>query len=260
MKVVFFGASELGYKCCNELLQQGIDVVGIVTIPKKFDISYSKQPVNNVLHADFHVLAKKHGIPIVEINQNLNKHIDEILAFNGDLFVVVGWYYLIKGKLLQAPAKGVVGIHGSLLPKYRGNAPLVWAVINGERETGMSLFYFTEGVDEGDIIDQIAFEILPDDYISDVLKKAEKASLELIRKNIPLIAAGKSSRIPQKHEDATYFPARSPKDGEINWDWDTPTIKNFIRAQSKPYPGAFTHFNGKKVIIWDAEIIDENDL
>ena len=131
-------------------------------------------------------------------------------------------------------------------PSYLDNVS-IWGL-------GVSFFYFSAGVDEGDIIAQQAFNIEEGDSIKEVLEKAKSASLQVLKDYIPRIAMGTAPRLKQDHSKATVYPKRSPEDGLINWDWDLLRIKNFIRAQTKPYPGAFTYINGKKIILWDADI------
>lgn len=255
MKIVFFGASELGYDCCESLIKEGHQVVTIFTIEQEFKISYSPDaPVKNYLFKDFRQLGDKYNIPTYVINGDLKDYYQQLKNIQPDFILAIGWYYMIPQKMLGLAVKGGAGIHASLLPKYRGNAPLVWAIINGEKETGISFFYFSEGTDEGDIIAQETFLIEETDTIKDVLEKAKNASLQILRDYIPQIAINTAPRIKQDHSKATVYPKRCPDDGLINWDWDVKRIKNFIRAQTKPYPGAFTYIGGKRVTIWDADI------
>lgn len=254
MNIVFFGATHLGYKCCEALIESGHHISGIFTIKKRFNISYSETPVHNVLYADFSHLSDKHGIQLIEIDGNLRAYQDELERMAPNFILAIGWYYMIPKPMLNLADKGAAGIHASLLPKYRGNAPLVWAMINGEKQTGVSFFYFDEGVDTGDIIGQRSFPIEEEDDISNVLVKAEEASINLLLEKVPEIENDSISPWKQNHSEATYFPKRAPEDGLINWDWDAERIRNFIRAQTKPYPGAFTIIKNKKVIIWDADL------
>lgn len=257
MRIVFFGATELGCKCCRLIIEKKLGTVcGIFTIPKEFNISYSDKPVKNVNFADFHSLGREFKIPVTDVHGKMASHTEQIKKLKPDLIVVIGWYYMVPKAILDIPSKGCVGMHASLLPKYRGGAPLVWAMINGDTKTGLTFFYLTEGTDNGDIIAQEEIEITPNDTIKDLVDKVTKAALGITKKYIPLIAKGKAPKIPQDESKATYAPQRKPEDGEINWEWDTKKIRDFIRAQTKPYPGAFTIINGKKITIWDAEIID----
>ncbi len=257
MRIVFFGASELGYDCCESIIQAGMDVVGVFTIEQNFKISYSPdKPVKNYLFKDFGQLGKEYNIPVFTINGDLKDYYEELKELKPDFILAVGWYYMIPPKMLNLAVKGGGGIHGSLLPKYRGNAPFVWAMINGESETGVSFFYFSDGVDTGDIIAQERFRIANEDTIANVLYNAKQASIKILSEHLPLIANGTADRLKQNHSNATYYPKRSPEDGEINWNWNSEQIRNFIRAQTKPYPGAFTIINGKKITIWEADIED----
>ena len=258
MSVIFFGASELGFNCCSLLIENGIEVNAIFSIPKEFSIKYKqsseRQLVNNVLYRDFSFFKEKYNIPVIFVEGNVKEHKDFIQELKPELIIVIGWYYMIPNDILLIPVKGSVAIHASLLPKYRGNAPLVWAIIHGENRSGISLFYISDGIDNGDIVAQKSFQIEKEDKIADILVKAEDASLAVISSEIPKILNATASRIPQNHEEMTYYPKRTPLDGEINWQWDNVKIKNFIRAQSQPYPGAFTIIDNKKVIIWNADI------
>lgn len=257
MKLVFFGSSELGHQCCRMIIENRLaDVVGIVTQPRSFNTSYADTKVTNVLYRNFHSLGEEFDIPVIEVIETISKHKGQLAAMNPDFLLVIGWYFLIPQSIRNLAPLGCSGIHASLLPKYRGGSPLVWAIINGEQQTGISLFYFDDGVDSGDIIAQESFAIGEQETIRDVLVKAENASINVLKQYLPEIARGKAPRIKQKHDEAIYVPQRCPEDGKIDWRWDTGQIRNFIRAQTKPYPGAFTLLDGKKVIIWDADICD----
>ena len=167
---------------------------------------------------------------------------------------------MVPEVIRRIPPKGVAGIHASLLPKYSGGAPLVWAIINGEQEAGLTLFYFDEEVDSGDIIDQRRVEILLNDTIATLYSRIEEEGLLLLEKMLPQIAEGTAPRTIQKEKERTIFPQRKPEDGKINWSYPSLTIYNFIRAQTKPYPGAFTFIKGKKLTIWEAKFYDFVEL
>lgn len=260
MKIVFFGASSLGYTCCQALLDAGHEIIAIFTIPKEFNISYSPgKPVNNVLYKDFNVLGNQYGIPVFEVNQNIKDYTESLEILKPDFIIAIGWYYMIPKKILSIAGMGAAGIHASLLPKGRGNAPLVWAIINGEPKTGITFFYFSDGVDNGDIIGQREILIDENETIKTLLEKVEVESKSLLLEFIPLIAENRVKAYVQDDTVATYYPKRSPQDGVIDWKKNSKEIDRFIRAQTKPYPGAFTIIENKKIIIWDATIIDFKD-
>lgn len=255
MNIIFFGASKLGFKCCRYIIENKLaNIISIYTLPESFNISYSSEPVKNVNYADFSYFEKKYSIKVQVVENKITDYLEDIKNLKPDFILVIGWYHKIPLKIRSIPSLGCAGLHASLLPKYRGGAPLVWALINGEKKSGVTFFYFDEEIDSGDIIAQQEFEINDDDNINTLISKAELASINLLKTNLPLIALGEANRIKQNEAEATYFPQRRPEDGEINWDWDTVKIKNFIKAQTKPYPGAYTIINNKKVIIWDADI------
>ena len=255
MKVVFIGASAFGYECLDHIRNiPEIEIIGIVSNEQKFSISYNKNGVTNVLYKDFESIAEKYCIPFYRMKENMRE--DGLSIFlascKPDLALVIGWYHLIPPILLSQYI--FTGIHASLLPDYSGGAPLVWAIINGEKKTGVTYFYFDEGVDSGDIIGQEEIEISDDDSIKTLYDKVQEKGKLMLMKCLPLMALNQAPRIKQDESKRRIFPQRNPADGEINWDWDNKRIKDFIRAQTKPYPGAFTIINNKKVIIWDADL------
>ena len=161
--------------------------------------------------------------------------------------------------LLASAPGGFVGIHPSLLPRYRGGAPLVWAIINGESGSGVSLFHFHTGMDDGDIIGQKSFPIKQDDTIAEVWSKAQEGALGLIDDHFLDLLEGRAPRTAQDHSRATYCSQRRPQDGRIDWKLPAETIHNFIRAQSDPYPGAFSHNNnGEKVVVLKAAVFPQD--
>lgn len=258
MGAVFVGASALGLRCCESLLEEGKAIDHVFTMPREFEVHgrHGTRVVSNVLHADFTVLEDRFGVPVTLVEGGMGQYLAQLEAIQPSILVVVGWYHLIPKAIMRLPRHGAVGVHASLLPKYRGNAPLVWAVIEGERETGVSLFHFDDGIDSGDLVDQRRFAIDPADTIREVLAKAEGASVDLLCEHFDALVDGTAPRRPQNEEDATSFPPRTPQDGEIDWSWTADRIRNFVRAQTRPYPGAFTVIDGRRVTLWDIEIED----
>lgn len=257
MKVFFMGATKFGHRCLKTVLKAGMQVVGCAVTTEVFQISYAPSGVKNVTYVDFSVIAKELGIPGIPYERGRqSRFIEAVARLKPDLILVAGWYYMVSRELRNVAPKGAIGLHGSLLPKYRGGAPLVWAMINGEKETGVTLFYLEDGVDEGDILGQEAFSLAETDTIADALGKLEEAAQRVLERTLPLLASGRAPRVPQNHAEATVFPQRSPEDGAIDWSWSSKRIRDFIRAQTRPYPGAFTRIAGKKVILWDAEVLE----
>src|SRR6266550_8549155 len=220
MRIVFMGATELGWSCCQTLLEMGQEVVGIFSIPQQFRVSWSQSPVTNVQHKGFEDLAAVHSLSLVYVRGKMADlvYMDALRDMRPDLIIVAGWYYILPRSFREIATQGAVGLHASLLPKYRGGAPLVWATINGEPETGVTFFHFADGVDDGDIIAQEKFEIAFEDDIADLVRKASEASQQLIAEYVPMLAAGNAPRIAQDHAQVTFVPQRKPEDGVIDWN------------------------------------------
>lgn len=246
------GATETGYKCCEGLLKQGQDISGIVSIAKKFSISYAKDRggVTNVLHRDFAGLAREYNVPYMEISNGMKEAGDFIDSVKPDFALAIGWYYMIPKSMRDKIPKGVAGVHASLLPRYRGGAPLVWAIINGETETGVSLFYFEDGVDTGDLLDQRKVQIFREDTIGTLYERVNDIAVDMVLETIPKLARGEITARPQDHTKMTLFSQRSPEDGIISWEKTPDQIYNWVRAQTRPYPGAFTHHGDTQIKIW----------
>lgn len=261
LRVLFVGCTQFGYDCLTQAILpcSAVTLSGIITAPRKISFAVSSDKMDVMTHADFHSVARTSGCQLVELSGK-PKAVDylEILnRWNPDIMIVLGWYSIIPQKVLDRMPFGTVAIHASLLPKYRGMAPIPWAIINGETETGVTFFHLEKGVDSGDIIAQRSFPITNTDNCATVYKKATEDSIAILKQFLPLLASGQAPRTVQNHDEATTFPRRTPADGLINWSQPATRIYDFIRAQARPYPGAFTFFQGKKLRIWKASKSDE---
>lgn len=171
-----------------------------------------------------------------------------------DLMLVVSWRYLIPKAIYERPGLGTFVFHDSLLPAYRGFSPTVWAMLNGENYTGVTMFEITEDVDSGDIVAQKRVGIGRTDTIADVMERVTDAYLDLLEENLLDLLSGTAMRYPQQHECATYTCKRLPEDNLIDWRQPTKDIYNLIRAVTKPYPGAYTFLNRRRLRIWKASL------
>lgn len=246
-RVLFLGSKKLGFRCFELMMQLAPEsICAAVTVDDKGD-------ARSVL-SDFERFADKRRVPlcVADPKVDLSTYIQQ---FAPRLCLAAGWYQLIKPEVLSSVPGGFVGLHASLLPAYRGGAPLVWAMINGEREAGISLFHFSAGMDDGDIIGQRRFSIEETEDISDVLQKAEREACSLIDAHYISLLQGKAPRTPQEHSRATYCAQRRAEDGRIDWSWDARRVYNFIRAQTYPYPGAYCLYKGDKLVIWKAGLL-----
>lgn len=260
MNIVFIGSSSFGLRCLQAASQlENINISGVVTARQNFTISYSKTPVKNILHANFAVFCKDRNIPceIMETGMGDKTLKEKVEGWKPDMFLVAGWYHMVPNSWRQiAPA---YGLHASLLPDYSGGAPLVWAIINNEPKTGITFFQFDDGVDSGPIVAQGETPIHENDTIATLYARIEDIGIDLIRNHLPSLADRTAVLKPQNNELRRIYPQRSPSDGHINWTQNAKDIYNFIRAQTKPYPGAFTTINGQKLTIWSSAIDDETD-
>jgi len=248
-KVTFIGSKRIGLKALETIYALAPDKLhAIVTIDDSQDVRCALKGFK-----DFSTAAGKTLIIL-----NKPSELEPVIQDDPpDMCLVVGWYWLINKSLLEAVTNGFLGIHASMLPKYRGGAPLVWPIINGDKESGISLFYFDEGMDTGDVVCQKPFDIRNEDTIGDIIVKVESLTIELLKDNYYLLLDGSAPRVPQKHNEATYCSQRKPEDGRINWHSTNMEIHNAIRAQSHPYPGAFCFVGDKKIYIWKSGVFQQ---
>lgn len=254
MKVVFIGIVTIGWHCLKALLESGANVVGIFTADRKEMVKKSH------MHADyfseFEDLALKYSVPLYKIGDvSMPLDTQRIKELQPDIIFCIGWPQIIRREVLEIPQYGCVGIHPTLLPERRGGAPINWCLIDGLTKSGVTLFYFSEGVDSGDIIAQREFEITLKDTAGTVMSKVTNIAVELIREYYPLLEKGNAPRVPQDDDKATYTRRRRPEDGIIHWNRTSLSIYNLIRALTLPFPGAFTYWNGKRIIIWELELL-----
>ena len=261
MRLILLGATRFSREILENLYAHGFTVELLFTIPEEFSISYSDKKVRNYnFDPELRTVAKANKIPVLEVEttgSRLSDYRDTIQAAAPDVILVVGWYYMVPQRIRELARYGAWGIHASLLPKYAGGAPLVWAMINGEPEVGVTLFRLGDGVDDGDIIAQRAFSIDARETIREVYEKATIASKSVLTKSLEQI--DQVTFTPQDKSKIEVYPQRKPADGLIDWSWDAARIGRFIRAQTRPYPGAFTVINGNKVVLWDADVEEAMD-
>lgn len=220
-------------------------------------------------HLEITAVAKAHDIPIFYSHARLDS-LDEIKQvtvqeypkllrqIEPDLALVIGWRYLIPQEAYEIPLKGTFVIHDSLLPRYRGFAPMNWAIINGETETGVTLFVMAKDVDSGAIVDQMTLPILPNDTAKTIDDQMILLYQKILVKNLPHLAHSSARFIPQNEHLATYTCKRIPSDGQIDWNKSATEIHNLIRGLTQPFPGAYTFLNGKKLFIWESALPEQS--
>jgi methionyl-tRNA formyltransferase len=244
-RVAVFGYHDIGTACLEVLLGQGADVVGVVT--------HKDDPAETIWFASIAKLAAARGIPtFTPEDPNESSFVEEIRRLQPELLFSFYYRQLLGQALLDLPRLGAMNLHGSLLPKYRGRAPINWALVHGETISGVTLHYMDPRADHGDIIAQRAVSIAIDDTALTLSRKLTEAARRLLAEAYPLILAGRAPRIPQDHTAATRFGRRRPSDGLIDWSASAWQIYNLIRAVTHPFPGAFTFLGTRRVFLWAA--------
>lgn len=235
MNLALFVSGALGFKVLNHLKESKHSVQCV------FTDSNSKEIIDT---------ANDKQLPIFTGNPRNDRALRFIDAYEIDIILSVNYLFLIE-RLLFSKAKLAINIHGSLLPKYRGRTPHVWAIINNESKTGVTAHLIDDGCDTGDIVKQKEVIIDDSDTGSDILEKFNKLYVPLVDEILSDFERGNIKPLPQNNKNATFFGKRTPDDGKINWGWQKERIRNWVRAQAYPYPGAFTYSEGiaEKVII-----------
>ena len=194
-------------------------------------------------------LCEQHNIPCFKGNPRNGKGFAFIKDRKVDVIASINYLFLIESDIIGHASKLTFNIHGSLLPKYRGRTPHVWAIINNEKETGITAHLVDEGCDTGAILHQIVIPITENDTGNDLLNKYKENYFGLVQNVLNKIELHKLEPQEQDNSQATYFGVRRPTDGHINWNWQKERIINWVRAQASPYPGAFSYLNGNKITI-----------
>ncbi|MGZ5049996.1 MAG: formyltransferase [Methylobacter sp.] len=248
---VVFAYHNVGVTGIDRLLQAGVDIKLVVT--------HQDDPAENIWFGSVAELARQHNIPVITPDDpNQADVIAQITALHPEWFFSFYYRHMLGAELLAIPAKGAYNLHGSLLPKYRGRAPVNWAVLHGEPETGVSLHQMVEKPDAGSLIDQEAVEILPNDTAHDVFLKLTPAAKTLLTRCLPLLLAGTIEPKPLDLSQGSYFGGRRPEHGRIDWSQPAWSIHNLIRAVAPPYPGAFFDHNDHRIFLLGSFFSDEN--
>lgn len=249
-RILFFGYSEVGYTCLDLLLSRGDNVVALIT--------HEDNPSEKIWFKTPAVAAREHGLPVFTPESvNTPEWREKIAALQPDLILSVYYRHMIGTKILAMPPLGAWNIHGSLLPKYRGRAPINWAVLHGEPRIGMTLHRMVKSADAGDVVDQEGVDIGPRDSAEIAFRKVMPCARVLLARQIDALLAGTAKETPQDHSQATTFGGRTPEDGRIHWHQTSAQIFNLIRAVTDPYPGAFTDVGDARLMVWWAEPVSD---
>jgi len=243
MRCVVLAYHNIGCVGIEALLRNGFEIAAVFT--------HKDDPNENVWFQSVAELAASRGLPVFapeDVNHPLWVKRIEALAPE----VLFSFYYrrIVKPAILGIPPAGCLNLHGSLLPKYRGRCPINWAILHGQKETGVTLHYMTPQPDAGDIVSQRVIEISQEDTARSLLDKAARASGDLLDEVLPLIRSGRAPRTAQDESRATTFGGRRPEDGHIDWNHTATQVRDLVRAVTRPYPGAFSFIGDTKCTFW----------
>ena len=246
---VLFAYHEMGYACMEALLQIGAPVAALFT--------HRDDPHEEIWWRSCAQLAQSHSIPVHTPNGVNDTWVDRIAAMDPAVIYSFYYRYLIPDSVLALARIGAFNMHGSLLPAYRGRAPVNWMLVNGECEAGVTLHHMAARADAGDIVAQRAVPITDDDNALTLYHKLVPLGVDLITAMHPRIVDGTAPRRKQDISKGSYFGRRKPEDGRIDWRWPARRIFNLVRAVTHPYPGAFCFAGGQKLLVWKTAIAAE---
>jgi methionyl-tRNA formyltransferase len=251
MRIVFIGTGEIGVPTLQALLKSEHEVVGVVTQPDK-PVGRAQliepPPIKTALATT--------NIPILQPSRIKDRQaIEEIRVLEPDVIVVMAYGQILPRDILEIPKIACLNLHASLLPRWRGAAPIQASIAAGDRETGITVMYMDEGLDTGDILLQRPIEILPADTGGSLHDRLAKVAPEALLESLELLAKGRAPRTPQDNAFATYAPKLKREDGKIDWSNPADTIERQIRAFD-PWPGAFMKFAGRNLKIFSAVVVD----
>lgn len=242
MRAVVFAYHDVGVHCIKALLNAGIQIDLVVT--------HQDDPNENVWFGSVAQLCQEKHLPFITPNANELVAITEKIAALAPDYIFSFYYrHMIPASILECAKIASLNMHGSLLPKYRGRAPVNWAILHGETQTGATLHVMEVKPDAGDIVGQASVTIEPDETATDVFKKVTQAAALVMDQVLPDLTQGRVPRKPNELSKGSYFGGRKPADGQIHWNQTAKQVHDLVRAVAPPYPGAFTDHQGKRMIV-----------
>jgi methionyl-tRNA formyltransferase len=249
-RAVVFAYSEVGVRCVRELLALGVEIPLLFT--------HADDPGETQWFGSVRQLALREGLRVeTPDDPNTPQWIAEGRAAQPDFLFSFYYRYMLDQAWLSVPRRGALNMHGSLLPKYRGRAPVHWAILKGESVTGASLHYMVEKPDAGALIDQQSVPILENDTALDVSFKVAEAAAQVLRRSLPALVDGSAKARPLDLAMGSYFGRRRPEDGRIDWRRGAREVHDLVRAVAPPFPGAFTEVNGCRLAILETRVDEQ---
>jgi methionyl-tRNA formyltransferase len=248
-RAVVFAYHDVGVRCLKTLISAGVEVPLVVTV--------ADDPRETQWYGSVAATARDYGLTVIAPAEANTRELEaRVASLEPDLLFSFYYRALLGAPLLRAPRRGALNIHGSLLPKFRGRAPVNWAILKGAAQSGATLHYMVERADAGDIVDSQAVPILQDDDAREVFAKVTVAAECVLARSLPGLIAGTAPRIPQVIEPGQYFGRRTPEDGRIDWERPALEIHNLVRAVAPPFPGAFATVAGERWEIQRTRLAD----
>jgi len=248
MRILFVGAVDFSLHCLKEVLGCRGRVIAVLN-PERQHARLNSD------YADLAPIASAAGVPSYGLRRISDPEtVALVRSLQPDVMFVFGFSQMVPKEVLDIPPLGCIGTHPALLPRNRGRHPLIWALVEGLSESGLTFFYMDEGADSGDILWQKQFPITLEDDASTLYSKIKALASEAIEEFLPLLEAGKAPRRPQDRALATYWRKRTAADGEIDWSRPALASYNLIRALTRPYPGAHTFLSGQRVPVWRSRL------
>jgi methionyl-tRNA formyltransferase len=242
IRALVFAYHNVGVGCIKALLDAGIQIELVVT--------HADDPHENIWFGSVAALCQERGIPYVQPEaSDLLEHLPQFKKIAPDYIFSFYYRYMITSDILTTAGIAALNMHGSLLPKYRGRAPVNWAILHGETETGASLHIMEAKPDAGDIVGQVAVPIDPDEDATAVFAKVSNAAIKVMQAVLPELLQSRVPRTPNVLANGSYFGGRKPEDGRIHWNQSAKQVHDLIRAVAPPYPGAFTDWQGARMVI-----------
>lgn len=255
MRIIFMGTPEFAVPVLESLVNSRHEVVAVVTQPDR-----PKGRGKNMQFSPVKECALAHNIPVMQpVNVSVPEVIDELRAYEPELIVVVAFGQFVTKKIREMPKYGCINVHASLLPKYRGAGPIQWAVINGEKESGVTTMYMCREIDKGDMLLKDTVTLDPKETGDSLHDKLSMMGGPLLLKTIDQLEDGSAVRIPQCEEESTYAPKLEKTMGNIDWTMDADRIERLVRGLNS-WPGTFTKIHGKTVKIWDCDVVRQETL
>ena len=253
MRVIFMGTPDFATGTLEEIVLAGHEVVGVVTQPDK-----PKGRGKTLMPTPVKEVAMKYNLPVYQPKKVREPEFVEVLrGLKPDVMVVAAFGQIISKEILEMPKYGCINVHASLLPAYRGAAPIQWAVINGDKESGVTIMQMDEGIDTGDMIEKVVVPIAEDETGGSLFDKLSQAGAKLCVKVLQDLEDGKAVREKQPEESTTpYARMIDKKMGSIDWEKPAKEIEQLIRGLN-PWPSAYTRLQGKTLKIWKAEVLLE---